>query len=482
MALYLRTVKLPPSRFLLLLFFAALPLFVPGCKNGPFSSDPAEFRSAELVQPNDPLYPNQWYLEMIDAPGAWRIATDRELLGATRTVKVAVIDSLFDTAHEDLRGVMSDDGYNFVTDEPIAVPGVTPDEDDKHGTHVAGLVGAEGGNGVGVVGAAYVGAGDGPVAMMPVVVLARDENGATQGSLADLAEGILYAAGIPRSGRPQPSSPARIITMSLGASALVAAEEVFLHEVIRLAADADVLMIAASGNRGWAPVDFPARFPEVIAVGALDSRGQRATFSNYGEALELMAPGVSLVSTIPADQYDALSGTSMATPLVAGVAAMIRFVNPGLTAGQVREILRSTAADLGDAGRDQLYGFGMVNAREAMSRAIDYRPDSVVRGRSLRKTDDDTAPGTRTITPVWDDSGSRTIVVLLDEEYYTARGMTLHEAAREIAELTGVVPQESGRMLRAVVPAGADGQSIVAVLADLPGVSSVAQDRLLTWR
>lgn len=270
--------------------------------------------------------------------------------------------------------------------------------------------------------------------------------------------------------------------MSLGASALVAAEEVFLHEVIRLAADADVLMIAASGNRGWAPVDFPARFPEVIAVGALDSRGQRATFSNYGEALELMAPGVSLVSTIPADQYDALSGTSMATPLVAGVAAMIRFVNPGLTAGQVREILRSTAADLGDAGRDQLYGFGMVNAREAMSRAIDYRPDSVVRGRSLRKTDDDTAPGTRTITPVWDDSGSRTIVVLLDEEYYTARGMTLHEAAREIAELTGVVPQESGRMLRAVVPAGADGQSIVAVLADLPGVSSVAQDRLLTWR
>jgi hypothetical protein len=138
--------------------------------------------------------------------------------------------------------------------------------------------------------------------------------------------------------------------------------------------DKPVVIVAASGNTATG-VMYPAKQAPVIAVGATDHNDERAYFSNRGEELDVVAPGVGIWSTVPENGYDAFSGTSMASPHVAGIAGLLLAQRPALSAGQVREILRQSADDLGDDGFDRYYGHGRVNAYQALQTETPEEPE-----------------------------------------------------------------------------------------------------------
>ena len=172
---------------------------------------------------------------------------------------------------------------------------------------------------------------------------------------------------------------AAVVNMSLGAPSLGLAEVLLFENALSLAGVADVLVVAAAGNGGGDGVDYPARFPGVVAVGSVDKDLTRSYFSDYGPQLELVAPGAEsssssgangIVSTYAPSGYALVAGTSMATPLVAAAAAMLRSANPYLSAADTRQILRDTARDLGSAGWDEEYGYGLVDMEAALGRAL----------------------------------------------------------------------------------------------------------------
>jgi thermitase len=138
-----------------------------------------------------------------------------------------------------------------------------------------------------------------------------------------------------------------------------------LQNAVRHAAAHDVLIVAAAGNDGNATLNYPAAYAEVVSVAATDARDVRATFSNANSDVEIAAPGVNILSTYMDGGYRALSGTSMATPHVSGVAAIIRTRNPAFSAAQARAKLDASVDDEGPAGRDAQYGFGRVNLVKA---------------------------------------------------------------------------------------------------------------------
>lgn len=156
--------------------------------------------------------------------------------------------------------------------------------------------------------------------------------------------------------------------MSWGTSADYSA----LHDAVDAAYSKGLLLVAAAGNTGnyygtGDNVNYPAKYDTVIAVAAIDQNNRRASFSSTGPAVELSAPGVSVYSTYRGNVYSTLSGTSMATPHVSGTCALVWAENPTLTNAQLRTILQNTAMNLGTAGKDNLYGYGLVNAYAAVS-------------------------------------------------------------------------------------------------------------------
>lgn len=210
-------------------------------------------------------------------------------------------------------------------------------------THCAGII-AGVDNGVGMIGVA-------PEAELYVGKVLGD-NGA--GSFDAIIKGIQWAM----------SQNVDVISMSLGSS--VRPPEV-LHDTIKQAVAQGIILVAATGNENSA-VCYPAAYDEVIAVSAVDQAKHRANFSNYGIQNEISAPGVDIVSTYKDGSYARLSGTSMATPLIAGACALIlarykqlMFDEDILTVGQVHRLLLNMVTDLGEAGKDQMYGAGMIN-------------------------------------------------------------------------------------------------------------------------
>ncbi|MEX2443832.1 MAG: S8 family serine peptidase [Alkalispirochaeta sp.] len=373
------------SRVARLLGIFGLLAALAGCEFGPFQAQTRSLPGAITVDANDPY--NQWYLETINAPQAWRqyaaIAADPVGGGAIRTIPVAVIDSGIDGGHEDLAGVLARTGVDVVGGTVTPIPQGFPSDTFgiDHGTHVSGLIAAEGGNNRGVAGVAYNGWGRPAVSVVPVRALKGLE-----GTLRDVLRGVLYAAGATPG---QQTAPARVINMSLGAdvAALDQASILLFESAVEEAARRGLLIVAASGNGGQSDgIDWPARFPAVIAVGSVDGASEpgdsrRSYFSDYGLQLELMAPGAEssgstadenagIVSTVPAvspsSGYGLLAGTSMAAPLVAGAAALVWSANPHLSAEHVRRILQDTATDLGETGRDEEFGYGLLNVEEAL--------------------------------------------------------------------------------------------------------------------
>jgi thermitase len=287
----------------------------------------------ETIEPNDELYrAYQWNLPIIDTPQGWELSTGRA------DVIVAVVDTGVALNHPDLRGHLVD-GYNVVT------PTSPPADDVGHGTHVAGIISALTDNRQGIAGMTWHNK------IMPVKVL--DSTG--MGSTYAVAEGIIWAA----------DRGAKVINLSLGNYASAQ----FLHDAIRYAYDKDVAIIAATGNDNTSQPGFPAAYPEVLAVSATNAYGEKASFSNYGDYVDVTAPGENIASTYTGNQYAALSGTSMASPHVAALAALIRSANPELKNYEVYEIIRNSAVDLGPAGRDPYFGYGQINVARALQLA-----------------------------------------------------------------------------------------------------------------
>jgi thermitase len=216
-------------------------------------------------------------------------------------------------------------------------------DDNGHGTHVAGTIAGIANNGRGVAGVAF----DSPLAICKAL-----SGPLGQGTTADVASCITWEA----------DRGVKVLSMSLGGAASTT-----LQDAVRYAASRDVLIVAAAGNDGSATPNYPAAYDEVVSVAATDSRDVRATFSNANADVEIAAPGVNVLSTYNDGGYRVLSGTSMATPHVSGVAAVIRTRNPTFTAVQARSKLDASVDDKGAAGRDAQYGFGRVNLAKAAS-------------------------------------------------------------------------------------------------------------------
>ncbi|PWH15691.1 MAG: hypothetical protein DDG58_10680 [Ardenticatenia bacterium] len=304
--------------------------------------------------PNDPYFDRQWNLQAIQATQAWDYAGGQGVVVAVIDSGIAYEDFEHYRRAPDLANTVVIPGYDFVNNDPHA------NDDFGHGTHVAGTIAQSTNNGLGVAGVAF------GATLMPVKVL--DARG--QGGFDAVARGVIFAA----------DQGARVINLSLSgrkASRL-------LQDAIQYAADKGVLIVAAAGNSGGA-VEYPAAYDPVIAVGAVDYRLQRARYSNFGPQLDLVAPGGDtradanedglpdgiLQETFQGDPtrfaLHNMEGTSMAAPHVAGVAALLFAFNPGATAAQVRQVLETSARDLGTPGLDDNYGHGLVQAAAALA-------------------------------------------------------------------------------------------------------------------
>ena len=299
---------------------------------------------ASLV-PNDTAWRYQWGPLKIEAPLAWNKTV------GNHSVLVAVIDTGVDYGHSDLLANYVSLGYDWVNND------TDPADDNGHGTHCAGVIAAAINNGAGIAGLAQV---------RLMAEKGLDSNG--DGNEADLAKAIIHAT----------DEGAKVISMSWGGYE----ESTLLHDAIEYAYNHSVLLIAAAGNDATNAKMYPAAYPEVIGVTATDQSDALAYFTNYGDWIELAAPGLSIYSTLPGNHYGYMSGTSMATPHVAGLAALVWSMFPLKTRDEVRVQLRETADDLGTPGFDYYYGFGRINAREALTMVHDL----AVRNVTLEKT------------------------------------------------------------------------------------------------
>lgn len=278
--------------------------------------------------PNDPSWNLQWGPQKIEADWAWNTTF------GSSSVLVAVVDTGICYTHEDLASNYAALGYDWVNND------TDPLDDHGHGTHCAGIIAAVCNNSVGIAGLAQV-------RVMAEKVL--DYSGA--GYWDWVANGIIHAV----------DQGARIISMSLGGYG----DSELVHEAVKYAYDSGVLIVAAAGNDNTNMKSYPAAYDEVIAVAATDQYDNTAWFSNWGDWIELAAPGVDIYSTVPWG-YESLSGTSMACPHVSGLAALAMSQYPSKPRDWIRLWLRYSADDLGDPGFDVYYGYGRINARKAI--------------------------------------------------------------------------------------------------------------------
>lgn len=326
-------------------------------------------RARAVRAPNDVRLEDQWALTRIGAPAAWDVVT------SSSGVIIAVVDTGIDLTHPDLAGQiwtnpgetpangLDDDGNGKVDDvhgwhfyqicsggECLALEDANVQDDHGHGTHVAGIAAASTDNGIGIAGVSW------GATIMPIKVL--DSTG--EGWYDDIIRGILYAV----------HNGARIINLSVGG------DEPFepLREALSYASQQGALTLAAAGNEGK-DVLYPARYPEALAIAATDTADARASFSNWGEAISVAAPGVGIASTWSWHSYRTMSGTSMATPHVAGVAALIWTLHPEYSPSQVARTIELSAHDANAEtlpGRDPEIGWGRIDAGRAVRQNI-YR-------------------------------------------------------------------------------------------------------------
>jgi len=284
--------------------------------------------------PNDTYYSRQWGLATIGAPRAWDVTTGHA------SIKVAILDTGIDQDHPDLRNKILAN-KNFTTSSTV-------DDRNGHGTHCAGVVAGVTNNAMGVAGLGY------NCSLMNVKVLG--DNGS--GSYSWMANGITWAA----------DNGAKVISMSLGGPY----SSQTLRDALQYAWSRGVVIVAAAGNSGSNQASYPAYYDMCIAVAATDSYERKPSWSNWGTWVDVAAPGVSILSTLPnhanstgALHYGYMSGTSMATPLVAGLAGLL-WSHPayGASNSVVRSRLESTCAAI--SGTGSLWSRGRIDAYRAV--------------------------------------------------------------------------------------------------------------------
>jgi thermitase len=311
-----------------------------------------------LATPNDSLYSTEYGLNNtgqtggtadadIDAPEGWDLA-GLAAFPNTGGVKVGIVDTGIDTTHPDLAGKAVGCATSYNTGLTI-INGVCHD-DNGHGSHVSGTISANTNNAQGVAGVAF----NSPIVMCKALATA-----AGTGLTSDIANCINWTR----------QQGVKVISMSLGGG-----DNATLKSAIQTAYNNGngVLLVAAAGNDGNATLNYPAAYAEVVSVAATDNKDKRASFSNANSDVEVAAPGVDVESTYTGGLYMSLSGTSMATPHVAGVAAVIADLNPTANAATLRSKLGAAVDDLGTAGRDSNFGFGRVNLCKAAGGACAY--------------------------------------------------------------------------------------------------------------
>jgi len=329
--------------------------------------------------PNDPFYQSQgswgqgyddlWGIKKINSDSAWSVTTGSD------NVVVAVIDTGIDMNHEDLKENMwvnvdeipdngiDDDNNGYIDDYQGWDFGFTtksddddndPMDDNSHGTHVAGTIAAVGNNNIGVVGVNW------KTKLMPIKVF----NSSGSGNSFDIAKAHIYAA----------DNGAHISSNSYGGPFISAIQE----DALKYAHEKGMTIVVAAGNSNKDALNYqPALSDYVITVGATDSYDSRASFSNRGEKIDVVAPGVDILSTKSSQaticssttinsNYCRLSGTSMSTPHVSGLAALILANNSSLTNEEIRQLLRIGAKDIGDEGKDKYFGYGRIDATNSL--------------------------------------------------------------------------------------------------------------------
>jgi hypothetical protein len=313
---------------------------------------PGSASAARSFPPLDEQYPNQWALPLIGMPAVWAVNPE------TPGLLIAIIDTGIETTHPDLAPNLSrnaledagqpgvDDDQNGYVDDILGWNALAQNGDIEdgfgHGSHVAGIIGAAA-NGRGTVGVTW--AAD----LMPVRMFDNFGRGT---NLAG-AQGITYAA----------DRGAQVVNMSWGTGRNSRA----IQLAIEYAAATGAVLVASAGNDGEQVLDnFPAAYDAVIAIGATNPTDGRAQFSNHGVRVDLVAPGVDILST-EHGAYFTLSGTSQSAGYVSGVAAHLRYRYPALHAEEVRSILRQSAVDLGRRGWDPFFGAGRLDAASALA-------------------------------------------------------------------------------------------------------------------
>lgn len=303
--------------------------------------------------PNDPLFSQQWSLRNtgggsglagadIKAVQAWDITT------GSSAVTVAVLDTGVDSTHPELAANMVP-GRSFVDGESGT------DDNNGHGTNCAGIIGAVGNNALQMAGISW------NSRIMPVKVVGVDANGNPYGTDLWLSQGIIWAV----------DNGARVLSVSLVSSS----DTPTLRSAVRYARLSGAIVVAASGNDGLQKKMYPAAYDDAIAVGASDRWDQRASFSNWGDHLDLVAPGVSITTTTRGGgTWQFFAGTSAATPHVAGICALVLAVRPATNLADMRQFLRRAADDIGDPGYDIFTGAGRANAYVTLLAALDPTP------------------------------------------------------------------------------------------------------------
>ena len=293
--------------------------------------------------PNDPYYQYQWHMQMLDLPTAWEVTEGKGVV-------VAVVDTGVSANEDGFFKLLP--GYDFVDDD------ADPEDLNGHGSHVAGTIAQATGNGKGTAGVAP------KAAILPVRVL--DANGS--GSNTWVANGIIWAV----------DNGANVINLSLGSQS----NSDVVEDACAYAYENGVTVVAATGNDGFSDyIGYPAALNTTIAVGSVDARKGVAFYSNQGQQIDIVAPGGDTTTDTNGDgmqdgvlqetrlggtwAYHYLQGTSMATPHVAGVAALV-YANGVHDPDQIREVLTSSAKDLGDKGWDTTFGHGLVDPVAAL--------------------------------------------------------------------------------------------------------------------
>lgn len=322
--------------------------------------------------PYDSQISNQWYLNKIEAGSAWDF-----IQKCTRTkIRVAVLDTGVDTNHPDLQANLN---KNLCADTTKTVTTKCTTDDDGHGTHVSGIIAATANNGLGISGVA-AGLSNDVVDLMVVDVFTKSGN-EIWASTSSVVRGLKYAQ----------ANGARIINLSLGLSW----DDQTLKDTVNSVSSKGSLIICAAGNgdenSGGIGYDdkilpfYPSDYPAVVSVIATTPNNQRAIYSNFGDAKDISAPGYDIYSTFPNAGYIAEYGTSMASPIVAGVATMALSIKPNLNSTALKSLLYATATDITSTGVgwDRETGWGVVNAYKAVTAAMNA---SVSTGIKLTNT------------------------------------------------------------------------------------------------